>query len=874
LAEISNHLTGDFPDWVEEFVGEPLRGLPNRAATEDRPYRSKMFTEKPLKLDTLFSRYRSKGGILMCRKLFLCVVLALMTLALTNPAVAGVEPSPFKSQLNKLNSISNVLDSINKRLNHLLVPTGRSPKADPSGVADQLGSMAEQFRELRARMGDVHATFGDDPVDLPAEIRESLDIIERQTSDIADLAQLVFFKEARVMSALHELKTNIKAFAGRVAGFLNTSVKKIVPLSFILAQDTYPFQSGGAPFLNYEQLQSNLRALNESFAHRPTGVKFWIKSTEGYRMNIFANESMVCESPLRWNDVKGELKQIYSLSIPDGSEVDGDQGAGSWIRYAVNNYSDRSDLIVWLFDKESLTIRDANNCDGSSSMADFPDNRRVLMNARNMYNPVGSVFSPYHLVHELGHFFGLSHVWEPPAGTHPTTGQPLDHTDIWDMIYCLNDLGSPFFFSSKSDAQAYSGDCARNDGYRNIAKTGNERNCLVDNRGGSYPDCAGNSVMRCTVDGPLAGYSFSSGDSALKGLSFPTGDPENCPKTFAWGVNAMGYWGGTYLAHLLTPGYFSDSQRKLIRAQVSGESLTNRKELGTNSDSYIWWANGDLSFAREKKPVSTRTFIPVAGDFDGNGADDIFWYQPGTASDVMWFSNGNRTWTENSSFTANEVAVPVAGDFDGNGATDILWYVPRAPTHSIWWFSVFGTGYVKTTINMTPSVLRTYIPIVGNFDGLHGDDILWYEPVGGTTFMWLSDGSGSFSLKSFFGPGENYKPIAGDFNCDGKTDIFWYAKGPATDKVWWAASHGDFASSSSDDIQVYGTYSPIVGDFNGDGCSDILWDAVGHTTDFLWTGSELGIFGKTTATAFDAFTPIPGKFDSGTATDIFWYNKQ
>ena len=128
----------------------------------------------------------------------------------------------------------------------------------------------------------------------------------------------------------------------------------------------------------------------------------------------------------------------------------------------------------------------------------------------------------------------------------------------------------------------------------------------------------------------------------------------------------MGYWGGTYLAHLLTPGYFSDSHRKLIRAHVSNESLSNRKELGTNSDSYLWWANGDLSFAREKKPVSTQTFIPVVGDFDGNGLDDIFWYQPGTAFDVMWLSNMDRTWREKS-FTANEVAVPVAGDFDGNG---------------------------------------------------------------------------------------------------------------------------------------------------------------------------------------------------------------
>jgi hypothetical protein len=64
LAGISNHLAVGFPFWVEEFVGEPLRGLPdgwpqraattiplpNLAVTQNRPYRGKIFTEKPLNL--------------------------------------------------------------------------------------------------------------------------------------------------------------------------------------------------------------------------------------------------------------------------------------------------------------------------------------------------------------------------------------------------------------------------------------------------------------------------------------------------------------------------------------------------------------------------------------------------------------------------------------------------------------------------------------------------------------------------------------------------------------------------------------------------------------------------------------------------------
>src|SRR3546814_5398204 len=37
------------------------------------------------------------------------------------------------------------------------------------------------------------------------------------------------------------------------------------------------------------------------------------------------------------------------------------------------------------------------------------------------------------------------------------------------------------------------------------------------------------------------------------------------------------------------------------------------------------------------------TYAPVAGDFDGNGLDDILWYAPGPAQDVVWAHWPDRT---------------------------------------------------------------------------------------------------------------------------------------------------------------------------------------------------------------------------------------
>src|SRR4051812_5532531 len=33
--------------------------------------------------------------------------------------------------------------------------------------------------------------------------------------------------------------------------------------------------------------------------------------------------------------------------------------------------------------------------------------------------------------------------------------------------------------------------------------------------------------------------------------------------------------------------------------------------------------------------------VPVAGDFDGDGHADVFWYRPGPSADVMWWGTGS-----------------------------------------------------------------------------------------------------------------------------------------------------------------------------------------------------------------------------------------
>ncbi len=72
--------------------------------------------------------------------------------------------------------------------------------------------------------------------------------------------------------------------------------------------------------------------------------------------------------------------------------------------------------------------------------------------------------------------------------------------------------------------------------------------------------------------------------------------------------------------------------------------------------------------------VTKKDYRPFSADVDADGADELFWYTPGTGPDYIWTAT-TRDGTPTSRYTpVNGVATPVVGDYDCNGFDDILWY--------------------------------------------------------------------------------------------------------------------------------------------------------------------------------------------------------
>jgi hypothetical protein len=222
-------------------------------------------------------------------------------------------------------------------------------------------------------------------------------------------------------------------------------------------------------------------------------------------------------------------------------------------------------------------------------------------------------------------------------------------------------------------------------------------------------------------------------------------------------------------------------------------------------------------------------FAATGSDVNGDGRDDIVSFERGTNADVhVALSNGSSfgpasRWHEYFS-AGNEI--PLLGDVNGDGRDDLVTFTRGAsadvyvalstgeafgPAQQLW-HSWFAAG------NETP--------VVGDFNGDGRDDIATLTR--GTTahvYVAMSDGSkfGASTLWSdrfAFGAAA---PMVGDFDCNGRDDLVAFHRGTTGEVTVAISSGGRFATASTWRTGfATGARTPAVGDFNGDGCADIV----------------------------------------------------
>ncbi len=225
-------------------------------------------------------------------------------------------------------------------------------------------------------------------------------------------------------------------------------------------------------------------------------------------------------------------------------------------------------------------------------------------------------------------------------------------------------------------------------------------------------------------------------------------------------------------------------------------------------------------------------WVPFVGNFSGGAQDDIVVWHPANGDWQVAVSDGTKFTPVGGSWLLNWATgsgwVPLVGDFNGDGMDDIVvWH----PANGDWQVAVSdGTKFnpLGGSWLLNWATGSGWIPLVGDFDGDGKDDIVVWHPENGDWQVAVSDATkftpvgGSWLLNWATGPG--WIPLVGDFDGDGKDDI-----------VVWHPENGDWQVAVSDGtkfIPVGGSWLfnwpqgsgwiPFVGDFNGDGKDDIV----------------------------------------------------
>lgn len=204
-----------------------------------------------------------------------------------------------------------------------------------------------------------------------------------------------------------------------------------------------------------------------------------------------------------------------------------------------------------------------------------------------------------------------------------------------------------------------------------------------------------------------------------------------------------------------------------------------------------------------------RGGVPVSGDYNGDGVDEIAIFYRGE-----WFIdlNGNGYWDNEDLWAqlGGEEDLPVTGDWDGDGKDDIGTFGPE-------WLgdprAIEAEPGLADPAN--PSSFVTIEKRPKNVPPSHQD---------------ATDGSGILQLNEQgarrldvvdhvfrFGAGRDI-PVTGDWNGDGIRSV-----GVFHDGRWQLDLNGDGRWSESDAIIQYGETGdvPVVGDFDGNGVEEI-----------------------------------------------------
>lgn len=208
---------------------------------------------------------------------------------------------------------------------------------------------------------------------------------------------------------------------------------------------------------------------------------------------------------------------------------------------------------------------------------------------------------------------------------------------------------------------------------------------------------------------------------------------------------------------------------------------------------------------------SAAGFVPLSGDWDGNGTSTIGIYDPATGAFFLKNSDANGAADIVFNFGPGGPDInPVAGDWNGDGRDTVGIYA--VSTGAFFLRNTNDAGAADVVFNFGPGG-SDFVPLAGDWNGDGTDTIGIYAVSTGVYFLRNANGPGGADVAFNFGAGgAEIVPLAGDWNADGTDTIGIY---DSTTGAWFLRNAN--AGGAADLVFSYGPAgaTPISGHWGG-----------------------------------------------------------
>jgi len=249
-----------------------------------------------------------------------------------------------------------------------------------------------------------------------------------------------------------------------------------------------------------------------------------------------------------------------------------------------------------------------------------------------------------------------------------------------------------------------------------------------------------------------------------------------------------------------------------------------------------------VTFSRTDIPVGTAPQGIVAGDFNGDGMEDLAVAASGANSLSILLGNGNGTFTAQASPPTGRQPVSLAAaDFNNDGKLDLA--VGNLQDNTVEVLLGNGDGAFTAAASVASSVSPVSI-VAGDFNQDGNLDVAVANDVEPEISILLGAGSGILAPTSTpSGEGANPSSLAaGDYNGDGHLDVAEANNVDLTLVALLGNGDGTFQTKGTPPGTGHNPLAIAAADFNGDGHLDVAVANEADGTISVFLGNADGTF--------------------------------